>query len=48
LFFGTSGDVDHLDELIDATSTKSQVLAERTIHVRGQDTTYFVRRITDR
>jgi release factor glutamine methyltransferase len=48
LFFGTSGDVGHLDELIVVAGMRSQVVAERTIHTRGQDTTYFVRRITVR
>lgn len=46
LFFGTSGDVDHLDHLITTAGMTSQVVAERTINTRGQDTTYFVRRIT--
>jgi release factor glutamine methyltransferase len=46
LFFGTSGDVAHLDELIVEAGMVSQVVAERTIHTRGEDTTYFVRRIT--
>lgn len=48
LFFGTSGDVEHLDDLIIAAGMTSQVVAERTIHTRGQDTTYFVRRISAR
>lgn len=48
LFFGTSADVDHLDDLIAASGMDSDVVAERTINTRGQDTTYFVRRITDR
>lgn len=46
LFFGQSGDVDHLDRLIASAGMTSEVAAERTLHVRGQDTTYFVRRIT--
>lgn len=48
LFFGTSGDVGHLDELVTAADMTSRVVAERTIHVRGRDTTYFVRRLTAR
>lgn len=46
LFFGTSGDVDYLDELISANSLVSDTVAERTITVRGEPTTYFVRRLT--
>jgi release factor glutamine methyltransferase len=46
LFFGTSADVDHLDHLIASAGMTSQVVAERMIQTRGQDTTYFVRRIT--
>lgn len=46
LFFGTSGDVDYLDELISANSLVSDTVAERTIIVRGEPTTYFVRRLT--
>lgn len=48
LFFGTSGDVEHLDDLITTAGMKSQVIAERTINTRGQDATYFVRLLTDR
>ncbi len=48
LFFGMSGDVDHLDDLITAAGMRSDVVAERTISTRGRDTTYFVRRITNR
>jgi release factor glutamine methyltransferase len=43
LFFGTSGDVAYLDELIDEGGFVSREIAERVIHVRGEDTTYFVR-----
>jgi release factor glutamine methyltransferase len=46
LFFGTSGDVEHLDDLITTAGMKSHVVAERTINTRGQDTTYYVKRIT--
>ena len=46
LFFGTSGDVAHLDALVDAAGLTVETLAERTIPVRGEDTTYFVRRLT--
>lgn len=46
LFFGTSGDVDYLDELISTNSLVSDTVAERTIIVRGEPTTYFVRRLT--
>lgn len=46
LFFGTSGDVAHLDRLSDRAGFASATIAERTIHVRGEDTTYFVRRLT--
>ncbi len=46
LFFGTSGDVDHLDALIETAGLVSETVAERTIPVRGEDTTYFVRRLT--
>lgn len=47
LFFGTSGDVAYLDGLIARAGLVSDVIAERTIHVRGEDATYFVRRLTD-
>jgi release factor glutamine methyltransferase len=46
VFFGTSGDVAHLDRLVDRAGFASEVIAERTIHVRGEDATYFVRRLT--
>lgn len=46
LFFGTSGDVDHLDALIAAGGLSSETVVERTMPVRGEDTTYFVRRLT--
>jgi release factor glutamine methyltransferase len=45
LFFGTSGDVAHLDDLLAAAALRWEVVAERTLLVRGEDTTYFVRRI---
>lgn len=47
LFFGTSGDVGHLDALITDAGLESAIVAERTIQVRGEDATYFVRRITN-
>ncbi|MFW2332434.1 methyltransferase [Ilumatobacter sp.] len=47
VFFGTSGDVAHLDHLVDRAGFSSEVIAERTIHVRGEDATYFVRRLTN-
>lgn len=47
LFFGTSGDVGHLDALIGDAGLQSATIATRTIHVRGQDATYFVRLITN-
>lgn len=46
LFFGTSGDVEHLDALIDDAGLTSTTIAERTIPVRGEQATYFVRRIS--
>jgi release factor glutamine methyltransferase len=46
LFFGTSGDVEYLDERISANGLLSATVAERTITVRGELTTYFVRRLT--
>ena len=46
LFFGTSGDVAYLDELVDNNGLTSTTIAERSLHVRGEMTTYFVRRIT--
>ncbi|HSL74306.1 MAG TPA: hypothetical protein VK853_07560 [Ilumatobacteraceae bacterium] len=46
LFFGTSGDVAYLDERISANGLLSATVAERTITVRGELTTYFVRRLT--
>lgn len=46
LFFGSSGDVAHLDALIERDDLESETVAERTIHVRGEDTTYFVRRLS--
>ncbi len=46
LFFGTSGDVDYLDELIGQTGLAAETIAERSISVRGETTNYFVRRLT--
>ncbi len=46
LFFGSSGDVAHLDLLVERSALTGEVIAERTIHVRGEDATYFVRRLT--
>lgn len=46
LFFGSSGDVEYLDQLISANGLLSATVAERTIEVRGEMTTYFVRRLT--
>lgn len=46
VFFGTSGDVAYLDELIDATGLRSATIAERSLHVRGETATYFVRCLT--
>ena len=45
LFFGTSGDVEFLDELIDRTGLATTTIAERSVHVRGETATYFVRRL---
>lgn len=47
VFFGTSGDIAYLDRLVDRAGLASEVVAERTIHVRGEDATYFVRRLTN-
>jgi len=46
LFFGTSGDVQYLDEAITAGKLATATVAERTITTRGELTTYFVRRLT--
>lgn len=46
LFFGSSGDVEYLDQLISDSGLLSATVAERTIEVRGEMTTYFVRRLT--
>jgi release factor glutamine methyltransferase len=46
LFFGTSGDVDYLDERISASGLLTATVAQRTITARGERTTYFVRRLT--
>ena len=45
LFFGTTGDVQHLDALLAGADLASVTVAERTIEARGEDATYFVRRI---
>ncbi|MGB8861053.1 MAG: methyltransferase, partial [Ilumatobacteraceae bacterium] len=45
LFFGTSGDVGHLDALTRRARYVVQTVAERTRDVRGESTTYFVRRL---
>lgn len=46
VFFGTSGDVVYLDELIEATGLPSSTIAERSLDVRGETATYFVRCLT--
>ncbi|MEO1057670.1 MAG: methyltransferase [Actinomycetota bacterium] len=46
LFFGTSGDVEYLDELIATAGLTSAVVAERTMMVRGEEATYFVRSLS--
>ena len=46
LFFGSSGDVAHLDELVERAELRSETIAERTVRVRGADATYFVRRLS--
>lgn len=46
VFFGTSGDVAYLDELIDSSGLRSSTIAERSLHVRGETATYFVRCLT--
>lgn len=46
LFFGSTGDVDHLDALIAAAGLSSETIAERTIAARGGEANYFVRRLT--
>jgi release factor glutamine methyltransferase len=43
VFFGTSGDVAHFDDLSAGTGLEQETISERTIHVRGEWTTYFVR-----
>ena len=47
LFFGTSGDVEHLDALLADAHLAGVTISERTVHARGEDVTYFVRRISD-
>lgn len=46
LFFGTSGDVDHLDALVAEAGLTSATVAERHGRARGEDVTYLVRRLT--
>ncbi|MBK8263304.1 MAG: methyltransferase [Nannocystis sp.] len=46
LFFGSTGDVAHLDALIAAAALSSETIAERTISARGREATYVVRRLT--
>jgi release factor glutamine methyltransferase len=46
LFFGSTGDVAHLDALIAAAALSSETIAERTISTRGGEATYVVRRLT--
>lgn len=46
VFFGTSGDVAHLTRLSEAAGFSAETIAERTIPVRGEDATYFVRRLS--
>lgn len=46
VFYGSSGDVAHLDERAAAAGFESETVAERTVHVRGEDTLYFVRSLT--
>lgn len=46
LFFGSSGDVQFLDGLIDEAGFSTVTVASRTLHVRDEDATYFVRRLT--
>jgi release factor glutamine methyltransferase len=47
LFFGTSGDVGHLDALTQRARFGAHTVAERTRDIRGESTTYFVRRLVD-
>lgn len=46
LFFGTSGDVEHLDALLARAHLTSITVAQRTVQARGEDVSYFVRRIS--
>jgi release factor glutamine methyltransferase len=46
MFFGSSGDLDHLRSLIDATGLRCDVLAQRTLHRDGQHVDYFTFRLT--
>lgn len=46
LFFGTTGDVEHLDGLLVSSRLRSVTVSKRTIQVRGEDATYFVRQIS--
>jgi release factor glutamine methyltransferase len=47
LFFGSSGDVGYLDSRIAANGLTSATVAQRELDVRGELTTYFVRRLTN-
>jgi release factor glutamine methyltransferase len=42
VFFGTSGDVDHLQTLVTRSGLSSETVAERRLEVRGEPATYFV------
>ena len=46
LFFGTSGDVGHLDRLIQRGRFVDEMITDRILDVRGERTIYFVRRLT--
>jgi release factor glutamine methyltransferase len=48
VFFGTSGDADHLHTLIESSGLATETLAERSLDVRGQPTRYFVLRLYER
>ena len=47
LFFGSSGDVGYLDSRIAASGLTSSTVAQRELDVRGELTSYFVRRLTN-
>lgn len=46
VFYGSSGDVAHLDERAAAAGFRSETVAERIVPVRGEDALYFVRSLT--